>query len=96
MIETLRETVIFGVRTNIPYLIEILSHSEFVEGKMTTRFIETYFANGLVEPELPAEIKALAEQMKTGGLMQAGLQASLTSANLQSENSLGPWLVNKK
>lgn len=47
MIRTLKDSVIFGVHTNIPYLIEILNHDEFRSGKMTTRFIETYFADGL-------------------------------------------------
>lgn len=47
MIKTLKDSTIFGVHTNIPYLIEILNHEEFRSGKMTTRFIETYFAEGL-------------------------------------------------
>lgn len=51
MIRTLQDSVVFGVKTNIPYLIEILSHPEFVEGKMTTRFIETYFPEGLAPRE---------------------------------------------
>lgn len=51
MIHTLRESVVFGVHTNIPFLIEILSHPEFISGKMTTRFIETYFSEALPLPE---------------------------------------------
>ncbi len=47
MIRTLKDSTVFGVYTNIPYLIEILNHEEFKSGKMTTRFIETYFAEGL-------------------------------------------------
>lgn len=63
MRRTLEETVIFGLKTNIPYLLEILSHHEFVDGKMTTQFIDKYFANGLVEPEVSDEEKALAEKL---------------------------------
>jgi pyruvate carboxylase len=44
MIYILKQSIVFGVYTNIPYLIEILSHPEFVNGTMTTRFIETYFS----------------------------------------------------
>lgn len=47
MIRTLKDATVFGVYTNIPYLIEILSHPEFVEGTMTTQFIGKYFPNGL-------------------------------------------------
>jgi acetyl-CoA carboxylase biotin carboxylase subunit len=47
MRQTLTETVIFGLHTNIPYLQAILNHSEFVDGSMTTKFIETHFPNGL-------------------------------------------------
>lgn len=47
----LKESIVFGVYTNIPFLIEILSHTEFVSGKMTTRFIETHFWDNLKEPQ---------------------------------------------
>lgn len=47
MIKVLEESIIFGVHTNIPYLIEILRHPDFVNGSMTTKFIETHFSEGL-------------------------------------------------
>ena len=47
MIRVLKDSTVFGVHTNIPYLIAILSHDEFIKGTMTTRFIENYFAEGL-------------------------------------------------
>lgn len=47
MIHVLNQSVVFGVHTNIPYLIEILSHPEFISGVMTTQFIETYFPEAL-------------------------------------------------
>lgn len=47
MIKTLDETVLFGVKSNIPYLKEILSHPEFVDGQFNTQFINKYFASGL-------------------------------------------------
>lgn len=61
MIRVLKESIVFGVHTNIPYLIEILSHKEFVMGTMTTRFIETYFAESLKEPALSEIEKKIAE-----------------------------------
>lgn len=46
MIETLRETVIFGVKTNIPFLLDILHNSEFIDGSHSTAFIKNNFPNG--------------------------------------------------
>ncbi len=47
MIRVLKDSIIFGVHTNIPYLIAILSHDQFITATMTTRFIENNFSEGL-------------------------------------------------
>lgn len=60
---TLKECVIFGVKTNIPYLMEILSHHEFVSGEMTTKFIEKNFPEGLSKLELSSREKRLAKMI---------------------------------
>ncbi len=62
MKHVLGDSVVFGVHTNIPYLIEILSHPEFVKGTMTTRFIDQYFSEPLKAPEISADEKAFAEK----------------------------------
>ena len=36
MIEVLQETEIFGIQTNIDFLVEIINHPEFFTGVMTT------------------------------------------------------------
>jgi 3-methylcrotonyl-CoA carboxylase alpha subunit len=89
MIRTLRDSTVFGVHTNIPYLIEILDHEEFRSGKMTTRFIETYFAEGLKSKTSDEQIKkwgqAVYKQMRS--------QGALSSANQALHNTSGssPW-----
>ncbi len=50
MRHVLSETIVFGIKTNIPFLQKMLSHPEFIDGVMTTRFIESHFAEGL-KPE---------------------------------------------
>lgn len=86
-IRVLKDSVVFGVHTNIPYLIEILSHKEFVNGTMTTRFIETYFADALKEPELTEVDKQIAAQAvlqlkspaASGGATEAAVASPWTS-----------------
>jgi 3-methylcrotonyl-CoA carboxylase alpha subunit len=67
MKQTLSETVIFGLHTNIPLLQEILSHKDFATGVMTTRFFETQFHKPLGKPELSNSeqkvVHAIANQL---------------------------------
>jgi acetyl/propionyl-CoA carboxylase alpha subunit len=63
MIQVLQDSVVFGVHTNIPYLTAILSHPEFINGTMTTRFIEQYFPNGIsLDPKKLTERKDIAKK----------------------------------
>jgi acetyl-CoA carboxylase, biotin carboxylase subunit len=39
----LREFIIDGVPTTIPFHLDVLNHPEFIAGNITTKFIETYF-----------------------------------------------------
>lgn len=89
-INVLKEAVVFGVYTNIPYLIEILSHPEFVNGTMTTRFIENNFAESL-KPEHNEEQrrKMSREIYKNLLIKKSGYNAV---ANATSVNS--PWNTN--
>lgn len=63
-IRVLKDTIIFGVHTNIPYLIEILSHPEFVNGTMTTAFIDKYFSESLKQPQLTEEEQQLIAKLE--------------------------------
>lgn len=94
MIRTLKDSVVFGVHTNIPYLIEILNHEEFRSGAMTTRFIETYFAAGLQPKVNEEKIRKMALLVHKNLKMQQ-LEASSTSSSnngYTSEKSMtSPW-----
>jgi acetyl/propionyl-CoA carboxylase alpha subunit len=63
MTRVLKDTVIFGVKTNIPYLLEIINHPEFVRGSMTTRFIEKYFNEPLRELKMDDSENALLKHL---------------------------------
>lgn len=53
--KVLSESVVFGVKTNIPLLKKIMDHPEFVKGTMTTRFMDQYFADPLKAEPLTAD-----------------------------------------
>ena len=84
MIKTLEASVVFGLQTNIPYLIEILDHPEFRSGEMTTQFISKYFADPLKPIELSEDEKAFAKKA-----LQLSSSMNSSSAGEQTVNS--PW-----
>jgi 3-methylcrotonyl-CoA carboxylase alpha subunit len=81
-IQTLQDTVIFGLQTNIPYLIEILKHPEFRSGKMTTQFIAKYFKDPLPALEITEPEKKFAR-------LAAASSSGVTNEGATEENS--PW-----
>jgi len=83
MSDTLRDTIIFGVRTNIPYLIAMLQHPDFVEGKMTTQFIEQHFRDGLQSKESDPDLEYLAQQ----AMALLGSESTLSTERIPN-----PWL----
>jgi acetyl-CoA carboxylase biotin carboxylase subunit len=82
MEQVLSETVIFGVRTNIPLLKEIIRHPEFISGKFNTQFMQTHFSHGL------KKMKSVSEaQEKIAGLLQnSGGETGNRTAEIPS-----PW-----
>jgi acetyl-CoA carboxylase biotin carboxylase subunit len=84
MIKTLEATIIFGLQTNIPYLIEILNHSEFRSGEMTTQFISKYFS----EPLKPLELTDIEKEFA-----RRAYQLSSTTKNSSATEPLisSPW-----
>jgi len=46
----LESTYITGIQTNVPLLVEILNHENFVDASMETDFFEKNFKEGLEEP----------------------------------------------
>jgi len=68
MQSALKEFIVHGVVTNIDFLQAVLTHPDFAEGKVTTRWVETDF-NWVppVEPSFEALVAAaLAEGMVSG------------------------------
>ncbi len=63
LVRALKEYIVFGIRTNIPYLIEILESDAFVSGNYTTNFART-FEFVPQYPDYLAKLSALYEPPK--------------------------------
>jgi acetyl/propionyl-CoA carboxylase alpha subunit len=83
MLATLKDTVIFGVKTNIPFLVRILEHPEFIDGVMTTAFISKHFPTGA-----PPAV-ALSEKEKL--FLERALQAAPSNQDSDSLQIESPW-----
>lgn len=85
MIETLKETVIFGVKTNIPFLLDILHNSEFIDSAHTTAFIKNNFPEGGKKYLLSPADKLFFEHA------QKKARAVTTGAQQGSATIASPW-----
>lgn len=83
MIETLKETIIFGVKTNIPFLVEMLQHPEFVDGSLNTNFIQTHFPTGAKEQPMTAQENLLVEK--------SVLTVKISGGEDSRQSSASPW-----
>lgn len=65
MREVLKQSIVFGVHTNIPYLLGILSHKEFVQGTMTTQFIQKNFPSGISPQQLSEQDEQIFNEARS-------------------------------
>ena len=78
----LREYAVLGIRTNIPFLIRVLGHSEFRAGRLHTGFVEAHLGELLNDTPGPDEALAAA----------AVIQASRASAiSPTGASPADPW-----
>ena len=93
MKRTLSETIIFGVRTNIPLLQEILSHPDFLSGKMTTRFFENNFSKGIEAPSFSASETKMIQNLsaRLRDLPVNSNAGTSTQAGEENQGEGNPW-----
>lgn len=61
---TLKNSIVFGVETNIPLLRKIMDHPEFISGTMTTQFMGKYFSESLTRPALSEASNQVLNELK--------------------------------
>ncbi len=64
----LKQYIILGVTTNIPFLRDVITHEAFRQGETTTNFVEKHFADWQPASEVPdmALVAATLSEMLTG------------------------------
>ena len=93
MLKVLDESIVFGVYTNIPLLRQIISHQEFREGSMTTRFFDKYFSESLEAPVLSLDAKTFIGEAVRMIRSTAGAESVITNSNEIANSSGNPLLL---
>lgn len=84
MILSLKESVIFGIKTNIPTLLSILSSPEFVKGEVSTQFLN----DCSFEDSTSGSLEVNKEELLKNILKEGGNNIE----KLQFKEDLNPWL----
>ena len=88
MVRALQDTVILGVVTNLPYLIDILMHRDFASGKISTKFIEENMEPWQSQPDTTNSTwLALAAYEMIGKLNSQNARSDSTSTEIPFD----PW-----
>lgn len=90
MIKALKSYVVLGVKTPIPFLLEVLASEPFVRGEVFTHFIDTHFAGwrqaaGDVDPAL---IAFIVDEMRGA---RKGAALAVSSEAPTPWRTLGNW-----
>lgn len=90
MKQTLSESLVLGVHTNIPFVKEMMSHPEFIDGSMTTQFVGQHFPEGL----RPRERTPLELEFQKRAEIAAVSATSTSASNAPTQVALALWFGN--
>ncbi len=90
MIKALKDYRILGIKTSRKFMIEVLQHAEFIEGRTYTDFIEKHMSERDCEAPNLSEIAAA---VSTAAAMSSSASASVSNGNGdQNTSQPSPWL----
>ncbi len=90
MARALRDMVVLGVTTNIPYLLDILSEAQFLAGNTTTNYLSEYMDGWTADVPLDEDLllaAAVFEALHGGGKGMSSQDSSADSEGVQPD----PW-----
>jgi acetyl/propionyl-CoA carboxylase alpha subunit len=79
-VAALRAYPVLGVRTNIPFLVNVLTHPAFAAGDTSTAFIDSHLSDLLRAPEPSEMVLAAAEFVRSAGRNVAAAPAAASAA----------------
>jgi 3-methylcrotonyl-CoA carboxylase alpha subunit len=88
MTAALQETVLLGVTHNVPFLVDVLSHPDFLAGHVHTTWVEDHF-DGWQPPQcdLPAEVLVAAGL----AMAQSSTSGPISDPGAQGRDPYSPW-----
>jgi acetyl-CoA carboxylase biotin carboxylase subunit len=90
MLSAMDDYVILGVKTNIPFLKDIIAHPRFLEGATTTGFIQSHF-EGWEEKAGSEETLGLA--LAAAAIVDSRKTRGTTEPSLGAKEAFSPWRV---
>jgi acetyl/propionyl-CoA carboxylase alpha subunit len=89
----LRQFPILGVRTNVPFLLRLLSHPDFLSATIDTGFLDREAASLIAPPATETTLRALAVAASLAGAVPgpAGPTATGATAPHDPWSALGDW-----
>ncbi|MCR4438015.1 MAG: acetyl-CoA carboxylase biotin carboxylase subunit [bacterium] len=91
MRRALSECTIMGVRTTIPFHLAVMANPRFVEGRLSTHFIQEEFAKQKAEPA-PADRQLLAAMASLACMLESQRQVSPRPSDSASPR-MGAWKI---
>jgi acetyl-CoA carboxylase biotin carboxylase subunit len=94
MIRALQDTVVLGVTTNIPYLLDILQHPNFASGRITTNFLDEQMPEWQPVPDTSNSTwlaMAAHEVLKADGRRLAAAEAAERVEEVDPWGTLSDW-----
>lgn len=88
MLAALSQYVVMGVKTNIPFLRDVLKFPQFVEGNATTGMIEREFGAWQAPSNTPPDAALIAAALSDMLTMSAGTK---TATSNPDEDAYSPW-----
>ena len=83
--KALSETVIFGLKTNLSFLQDLISHKDFIKGEVNTNFVEDIFLPSWKEEEVDSVDSKIISALRQAFSIHAGRTSRST------EKVFNPW-----
>lgn len=93
MINALHEYKILGVKTSKKFMVDVLSHPAFIEGKTYTNFIENHMSDRALEPDSFKELAVALAAVATSTRPSVSTASDGGAKVFSVWNQIGSWQI---